>query len=517
MKVALYGHDFVFDSEVLAMLTKLNVPVDNVIIDGNTLPSIPHTQDSITLLRNLGVEAPTKMKTDGYDFPGRFRPYAHQVDTADFLAGYARAFCLSSPGTGKTASAVWAADYLMKQGVVNRVVVLCPLSCMTSVWSDEIFSLTPNMPCVVLQGDRTQRRKLLAKGTRWVIANHDAIKSLESDFLDKKNGIDLFIVDEATAFKAQSAERSKALKRVTAATRLWLLTGTPIPQEPTDAYFISKLVNPKAPESMARYSDLTRLKVSTFKFVPRHDATDTIYKFMQPAIRFDKADCLDLPDVVYQSMMVPLTPAQTQAIGDIKADWVHDIDGVTITAQNAAIKLSKVMQVACGSIIDNDSEVHRIDATTRMAMTEQLISESASKTIVFVPWRGAISALEDYLNSKGISCAVVHGDVSVSNRTEIFNAFQNMRDPRVLIAHPKTTSHGLTLTAASTTIWFGPTFSGEVFTQANERTNRPSQKHNMRIIMLAGTKEEQRTYTALMEKERVQNVLLDMYKREISK
>jgi SNF2 family DNA or RNA helicase len=517
MQVAIYGEHVIMNDAAGLWVRQQQVPTQYMDVGGKQVESMPHTLDAVRLFRNMGTELPTPMKANGYAFPGRFPPFKHQLDTADFMAGYDRCFVLNSPGTGKTAAAIWAADYLMQQGVIRKVLVLCPMSCMGAVWADELFNCAPHATQAVIHGPKATRIKLAQSGARWLICNHDGVKVMEEHFIADPE-IDLVIIDECTAFKAEGADRTKALKKVVANRRVWAMTGTPIPQNPVDAYLMAKLINPHAPQYKYQFQDLTMMKVNKFKWVARADATDKVYSVMQPAIRFDKKDCLDMPKVMVEHRRVDLTAQQTKAIEDIKKDWVVDVANRSgqvseVTTQNAAIRLGKILQICEGIIINNDSEVLDISSEPRQQACYDAVMESDSKAVVFVPYKGAIEKLYKYLKSKGVSCAVVNGDVSEARRRVIFREFQDLADPQVLLAHPKTTAHGLTLTAASTTIWYGPTFSAETYEQANNRTNRPGQLHDMRIIHLHSVTQESAIYKALAEMNDLQGVLLDLYRR----
>lgn len=517
MKVALYDGNVIMDAPAAQWLADIGVPSFTSTVKGRLMASVPHTLEAVRLFRNAGMELPTPMKANGYVFPGRFPPYLHQLDTADFLAGYEKAFCLSSPGTGKTAAAIWAADYLMQQGVVRRVLVLCPLSCMQSVWGDELFGIVPSQGVGIMHGSTHTRRKVLDSGSPWLIMNHDGVKVQGHNLIGNKSGIDLVIVDEATAFKSMTAARTKALFKICEGKRVWAMTGTPIPQDPTDAFAMAKLVNPNAPQHMYQFRDMTMRRVTQFKWMPKDNAIDKVYEVLQPAIRYDKADCLDMPEVVKTVRNVALDPAQKAAMDEIRKEWVADVGGTVITTANAAVRMGKLMQIAQGMVIDNDGEPHILGASARLQACVDIVAESDSKTIVFVPYRASMGMVAQHLAAAGYSVAQVNGDTSPHERDMIFKNFQQTRDPQVLVAHPKTTSHGLTLTAASTTIWYGPVFSAETYEQANNRTDRPGQRFDMRIVHLCATVEEKRVYDALTNNVNVQGTLLDLYKRNVEK
>src|SRR4029077_14407445 len=140
-------------------------------------------------------------------------------------------------------------------------------------------------------------------------------------------------------------------------------------------------------------------------------------------------------------------------------------------------------------------------------MLLQIIDESAHKLIVFCPWRHLIDNLSALLTEKEIDHAVVHGDIT--HRETIFDAFQNTTQYRVLLAHPQTVHHGLTLTAATTIIWFSPVTSLDVYQQACARIRRVGQTKKQMFLHLQSTPVERKVYAMLQNKARVQDEFLE--------
>ena len=123
-----------------------------------------------------------------------------------------KAFCFNEQGTGKTASAIWAADYLMNQGLVNRVLVICPLSIMDSAWRDDLFSFAMHRTVDVAYGGKEKRKKIINSGAEFVIINYDGVDIVKDEIA--KGGFDLFIVDEATHYKNVQTKRWKTLNKL---------------------------------------------------------------------------------------------------------------------------------------------------------------------------------------------------------------------------------------------------------------------------------------------------------------
>jgi SNF2 family DNA or RNA helicase len=186
-----------------------------------------------------------------------------------------------------------------------------------------------------------------------------------------------------------------------------------------------------------------------------------------------------------------------------------DLEQGSITALNEAIAVAKLLQIACGVAYGSTGEIE-IPAESRIELVEELIEQSSGKVIVFVPFRGALTYLAERL-AKQTSIAVVHGGVTKTDRDVIFRDFQRAAEPRVLIAQPGTMSHGLTLTAASTIIWFAPINSADTYVQACARIVRPGQVRNTLIVHIEGSPIERRMYERLQKRTTTQGVLLEMF------
>ena len=169
----------------------------------------PHRLDEVRVLRNLGFEAPSPI-LHYYDWPGKFRPYEHQKDTAAFLTINQRALVLNEIGTGKTQSALWAADYLIQTGQIKKILVVSPLSTLERVWGDAIFFGFPNRKAVVLHGTADRRRKLLNTEADFYIINHDGFPIISEITMGM---FDLVIVDEAAVLRNHSTQRYKVLRK----------------------------------------------------------------------------------------------------------------------------------------------------------------------------------------------------------------------------------------------------------------------------------------------------------------
>jgi SNF2 family DNA or RNA helicase len=489
---------------------------------------LPASLVNLQIMRCLGY--PVIRPLDYYDWPRSAfikRPFAAQTETANFLAVHPRCCVLSDMGTGKTLASLWAADALMKdaesRGETFRAVVVAPLSTLTTVWADAIFGHFMNRrKAVILHGSAEKRLEQLKQPADFYLINHDGIKV--GARLDKKRRVELdgfaaalalrsdirlAIVDEVGAFRDHRSLRSRVAKRLLA-TRdyLWLMTGTPTPNGPEDAYGIGMLLNGCKGEPFTHYQQRVMMKVSQFKWVPRQGAHEAAQQMMLPSVRFSIEDCVDLPELTSQTRDVPLSADQAKLAKDIKRELLVEMGKGTITVANEAALRLKLMQIACGVVYDSDHNEHRVDCRPRLAVLREIIEEAGSKVIIFAPFISVVNMLKEVL--KDYSRRVILGSTPVKERNEIIRAFQQERDPHVLIAHPETISHGQTLTAAATTVWYGPTDKTDVYIQANKRMHRPGQKRACTVVNLASTPTEREVYRRLASNESLQGLLLRM-------
>lgn len=462
-------------------------------------------------LAQMGFDPPSPILRD-YKWTGRYTPFDHQKVTSSFLSLRERAFCFNEQGTGKTASVIWAADYLMKKGLVKRVLVLCPLSIMKSAWQQDIFKFAMHRACSVAYGSAKQREKVIRAGAEFVIINFDGVATALDAIM--AGGFDLIVVDEASAYKNAQTNRWKILNRIVKETkpRVWMLTGTPAAQSPLDAYGLARLLEtPKCPKYFGPFRDSVMMSVSKFKWAPKPHANAVVHEMLQPAIRFEKKDCLDLPDVVHVEREVEMTPQQKKYYNQLKSQLLIEAAGEEVSAVNAAGRVNKLLQISGGAVYTDDGQVLEFDVSNRITAVLEIINETSNKVLVFVPFTHTIDILVARLEKEGISCAIISGKVPVNRRSDIVTKFQNDPDPKVLVIQPQAASHGLTLTAADTIIWYAPVTSVETYLQANARINRPGQKNAMTIMHIRGSEVESRLYTMLRNNITNHEKLIDLY------
>jgi SNF2 family DNA or RNA helicase len=484
--------------------------------DGHNI-AVPHRDDVVRVLRNLGIKAPPPI-LHYYDWPiqaGRV-PFKHQLETAAFATLYPRCFILNDPGTAKTVPILWAADWLMRQKIIRKVLITAPLSTLNLVWADEIFGTLMHRRCAVLHGSKARRLELLSGDFDFYIVNHDGV-SIIAPYLENRTDIDLVIVDECAEYRNASTDKYKTLVSAIGKRRLWMVTGTPCPKSPEDVWAQARLVNKQTvPQYASQWREETMLHVTTHKWIPKHGSYERAYEVLQPAIRFKKKDCLDLPPVLWEKREVDLSKEQIRAYTTMKNEMILMGDGATITAVNAADRIGKLRQILLGAVKvpEKEGEYIMLDHKPRLKVLLETISQAVAKVIVVVPFKGIIEALAKEVGEH-YSVAVINGDVSKTQRDATFRAFKSEKNPHVLLCHPKVMAHGLNLTVADMTIFYGPCYSNNDVSQVIERFNRPGQVHKMTIVQLGASHMEWQIYKQVQDQSMSQSSMLDLYKNEV--
>lgn len=481
--------------------------------------SVPHTVEVSRLCRNLGYQVPAPI-THHYTWHTDPEPFRIQKITAALMTMNTRAYVLNEMGTGKTRSAMYAIDYLIKERVIENVLIVAPLSTLSPVWDREVFQYFPHLSATVLHGSRAQRVKALREKHHIYIINHDGVGTILPELLEKK--LDAVLIDEVGAYRNKSTNRWKQMDKLARSTRvkyLWGMTGSPTPNDPTDAFGLAKLITPeRAPKWFKEFQRSTMTQLTQFKWIPKPDAIEKVYDMLQPAVRYRRDDCVELPPVSYQDIEIPASKQVADTYKKMMGQLKIAFEEGQITAANEGVLFMKLLQISCGWVYTQNKGVVRLDNQDRIDELKNLINDSVGKVIVFANFTHAAEGIYEKITTGTRKCPLpkdgvelVTGATSKKERDRIFAAFQNDQYPRVLVAHPECMSHGLTLTAASTIIWFTPTTSLETYEQANARITRPGQTHKALVLHLTSTAIERKLYNRLKQKAKIQGALLELF------
>lgn len=480
---------------------------------GEKYAVLAHTTANQVRLRAVDVDVPPPiLRYFNWVAADGTKPFTVQKQTAALATSYQRAYILNDMGTGKTRAALWAWYYLRQAGAAKKLLVVAPLSTLKFVWLREINAIMPHVKAAVLHGSKTKRLEELNSNADVYIINHDGLKTIVLE-LQERTDIDTLILDELAVYRNNS-QRSKRMRAF--AQRfvwVWGMTGRPMPQSPVDVWNQCKILTPQTVPKYYTWAKTALMQqVDTYKWVPREGAIETAFSWMRPAVRYSLDDVIELPEAVVRTLDVELSEQQAATYRMVANEYIAWIEEKRITAANAAVALGKLLQIGCGYVYTVAPEYAILDSQPRQQLLLDLLEEAAHKVIVFCPWRHLIDNLATLLIESEHDHAVVHGQVSLKKRNEIFNAFQNTSQYKVLLAHPACLHHGVTLTAATTIIWYSPITSLEVYEQANARIRRVGQKEKQLFLHLQGTAVERKVYAMLRNKARMQNAFLELIK-----
>jgi len=420
-------------------------------------------------------------------------------------------------GTGKTLSVLWACDILFEAARIRKVLIVSPLSTMRPVWQKEIFFNLPHRRSAIAHGNKAQRVAAISSPVHFVIINHDGIKTCADELI--RESFDIIVIDELTAFKSAQSERTKTMIYITQPARakaVWGLTGEPTPNSPIEAFSQCKVVNPinpVLPRYFTQFRDATMYQINEYVWLAKDDAANIVHRCMQPAVRFRREDCLDLPPTMYQTVSVPFTKEQEEHYNRMKQEAYILHDKGEISASSAAIVLNKLLQISAGAVKTNDGQIAMIDYKPRFeALLEILEQTPQKKLIVFATYVATIQRLRDDLLNANIRTAAIYGDVKHNLRAEHIDDFQNS-DLQVLILQPQSSAHGINLVAGSTILWFSLIPSNELYRQGNARIVRPGQTRTTFIIHMVSSPAEQHIANILERKGHMSDEVLNLFKQ----
>lgn len=518
------------------------------------LVGLPYCQDTMQVLRNLGYNTagiePIRHALPLPLVEGRYNLMAHQVVTAAFFTENKRCFCTSTMRTGKTASAVAAANFLQDRGEAGAFFIAATVSNMRGVWMKEIMGMCRGKRVVVIYDkDIEKRRKKLMQDADFYIINYDGMKLLCDELcaMVEEGRVTGAILDELTHFANSRSQLWEAADRIINGVRytlgkprefknpdtgvvkkfkprksflpnaraleyVWGLTGSP--GDPEMIYGQVKLVNPKNMTCLfTAWRDRTMVKIG-FKYVPRAGYEEQIAAVMQPCIRFNKDDIMDLPPVTTSGWDAPLSDAQQKLCRAIRKDMVAlSESGEKIAASTKSAMVSKLLQIAGGVVKVSDDKVEEVDCTGRLDELEKIITSTDRKVVVFAAFTAVIDRLVKELTKRGYETCFVDGRVSDTAREKIFNDFQHTEKYKVGIFHPRTTAFGVELAAADTMVFYGPPLSGEfVYQQAEERLSSLKQSSDhIHIYHMSSTPEERALFSNIMRGVSINEAINDMF------
>lgn len=507
-----HGHILVAP-DMRKMVMPDTVPGLSVYARMNGMVCVPWNEDSCRLAYNCGLtealEASPFMKAEHPLVEGKYPPLKHQALTSAFMTLFPRCYVLSEPRMGKTGSVILACDYMQKRGlVVGAVCIITTYTTMRSVWERALEETLPGAEVVVVHG--TGRKAALQATPAFFVTNYDSVRLDELAFIEAATDgrIGMIVVDELTHVGNSEAKRSKAITRLCRhprVTRVCGITGSPA-DNPDAVFGMGKCVNagalPVTTKTGWERMIYTWWGPEAWKKNLKPEAADIIHKALVPAIRYRKADVLDLPPVTEQVRDAELTKEQVELMKKLETEAVAMLEsGEQVTAANGGVLLQRCLQIALGTLKLESGEVLELPHEPRLRVMLDAMRETPNKTVVFAPYVAGCHMLTEEFRKAGFTAECITGAVNGTKRTAILRAFQEAKDPHVLVCHPITVGFGTELSAADTMIFAVPLLlGGFVYNQALERLSSVKQKAStINIIHVVSSHAERQVLTHLRE------------------
>jgi Superfamily II DNA/RNA helicases, SNF2 family len=451
----------------------------------------------------------------------KYNPHKYQSYATDFIINNPIAAVLLEMGLGKSVITLTAMKKLFETNTVCKVLVIAPLRVARDTWPQEIkkWDHLKGMKYAVAVGTETERKAAILRNEPVTIINRENV-----DWLINKSGLpfdfDMVVIDELSSFKSYGAKRFKALLKVRPfIKRIVGLTGTPSSNGLMDLWAEFRILD--FGKRLGRY--ITRYRLSyfepdkrnaqmVFSYKPLPRAEDAIYdKISDITISMKSVDYLDMPECVINEVPVFMSPSEQSVYDDFREDMVVKLKNEEIDAANAAVLSGKLLQMANGAVYDEMGEAQLIH-DRKLDMLEDLIEGANGKPVLVAYWfKHDLVRIEQRLKTLKIPYAKLDTSDSIER--------WNKGEVPVMLCHPASSGHGLNLQAGgSTLIWFGLTWSLELYQQTNARLWRQGQKETVVIhhIICGGTIDED-VMDALKRKEKTQSALIDAVKANLEK
>ena len=409
--------------------------------------------------------------------------------------------------------------YLMKK--IRRVLVVCPLS-ICGVWQEE-FAKFANFPVqlVILNGTAAKKRQQIESlqddGTLQVIVvNYESSWRLKEELL--KYDADLIIADEGHKLKSGMTAQSKGMHKLGDKARYkMLLTGTVITNHELDIFSQYRFVNP---DIFGKSFIPFRNRYFYMGGYEQHEAIfkksmtgEFLEKLHSIAFRVTKDECLDLPEVTEEIRTVDLEPAAAKLYAQIEEESWAEMKESEVTAANVLTRILRLSQITGGFLNDDDGNVNAVSKTKLEALSDIIDGAVAAgeKLVIMARFRAELDAIQQMVEKKRLSYGVVRG--GISDRADQVSRFQNDSDCMIFIGQIQAAGMGLTLTSASTMVFYSCDYSMSNFDQAKSRIHRAGQKNNcLYIYLVVRNSIDGKVLKALRDKQNLAKMLVDDYR-----
>lgn len=444
--------------------------------------------------------------------------FKHQIKTTNFVNARPAAFDASDPGTGKTIGNLNAFNERVREGRAQRMLVLCPKTIMELAWGRDIETAFPHLTYALAGADNRERPFL--SNARIVIMNHDGVVWLRRNMHLLEDFTDL-LIDESTAFKNRTAGRSRAIQDI-ALKKDWttkiMLSGTPMPLSVTDIWHQVFLLdggqrlgkNFYAFQSACCSFERSGPGPNHGRWVDKEGINDVVVTLLEDImIRHKLEDCIDIPPNHVINLPVRLNEQHRRKYESLLRDAVLQYESGELTTFNSGALRTKLLQLLSGAVYDKNDGSYVLLDTDRYNLVLDLVEQRSASLVAFM-WTHQRDEIARLANARGLDFAIIDGETSRIDRVRIIDAFQR-GELKFVLGHPKTMSHGVTMTRGTATIWPSPTDNAEHFVQMNRRVYRNGQTAPTETILIAGEGTlEERVYDRLLGKVSRQADLLEL-------
>ena len=469
------------------------------------------------------------------EFIFKTQPYAHQKEAFDASADKDNYALLMDMGTGKSKVDIDTTGYNFEKGKIDFALMVAPKAVVANL-ANEIETHLPERIArqVVIwkpsltKTKREELRELSKKDPKtlkFLLMNVEAFSSKKgvdvAEYFVKNFNV-FMTVDESTTIKNRKAKRTKALCKIgEQCVMRRILTGSPVTRSPMDLYSQMDFLNPRILGFKSYYAFQGRYAVVQRRTMGAHSFNHIVgfrrldeltEKLQEHSYRVRKEDCLDLPDKVYVKREVELTKEQMSAYTQMKHLALARLgSGELATTQNVLTQIMRLQQICCGHLTDDDGTIHEVKSN-RLSSLLDICDEIQGKAIIWATWSMDIRSITEALRDRFsvLSVSPLHGETPDSERQQIVESFQDRQSElRFIVGHPRTGGFGLTLTAATTVIYYSNSYDLELRLQSEDRAHRIGQTNKVTYIDLISPKTiDEKIVSALRGKIKIADQIL---------
>ena len=450
----------------------------------------------------------------------KYKPHSYQQYATQWILEKEKSGLLMDMGLGKTVITLTAINELLYDYFdIAKVLVIAPLRVAQSTWDEEAkkWDHLKHLKISKVLGSEKSRIEALKEQADIYIINRENVKWL-AELYQKNWPFDMVVIDELSSFKSPKAQRFKTLKKVRPLIkRIIGLTGTPAPNGLIDLWSQIYLLDGghRLGKTITGYRERyflpdKRNRDVIFSYKPKEGAEEAIYKKLSDiCISMKSRDYLNMPERVDNSISVKLSGKVKKQYEQMEKDLLLQLRDSDVVADSAAVLTNKLLQLSNGAVYDENGDIKEIHDEKLKALGDVIETANGKPVLVFYSYKHDLKRIKEHLKNKNVRELKSAKDIKDWNSGDI----------EVVLTHPASAGHGLNLQAGGNIIvWFGLTWSLELYQQANARLHRQGQKETVIIhhLMAKGTIDED-VMRALKNKETGQEALLSAVKARIER